>query len=149
MARLQKSVTIHAPIDKVFTFMNDPRHLPDIWPSMIDVKDVTPAPKGGFNFSWVYKMAGMRFEGASETIEYVTNKRTVTQSTKGIESKFTWAYDTLNDNTKLTVDIEYTVPVPVLGKLAESVILRQNEHETELLLDNLKTRMEVEAPITA
>jgi uncharacterized membrane protein len=149
MAKLQRSITIHAPVDKVFTFMNDPRNLPDIWPSMIDVRDVTPAAGGGYNFGWVYKMAGIRFEGASETTEYVVNQRTVTKSTKGIDSRFTWVYETVNKDTKLTVDIEYTVPVPVLGKLAESVIIKQNEHEAEILLDNLKNRMELETPIAA
>jgi len=149
MAKLKRSITIHAPIDKVFTFMNDPRNLPDIWPSMIDVKDLNQAKAGGTNFGWVYKMAGIRFEGASEVVEYIENQRTVTQSTKGIESRFTWMYDTMGKDTKLTVDIEYKVPVPVLGKLAEAVIVKQNEHEAELLLENLKTRMEVESPIAA
>ena len=149
MAKLQKSIIIHAPIEKVFNFMNDPLNLPDIWPSMIDVRDVTPAPGGGYNFGWVYKMAGIRFEGASDTTEYVVNQRTVTQSTKGIESKFIWMYETINKDSKITVDIEYNVPMPVLGKLAETVIMKQNEHEAEILLDNLKNRMEVETPIRA
>ena len=149
MAKLQKSIIIHAPIEKVFNFMNDPRNLPDIWPSMIDVRDVTPAQGGGYNFGWVYKMAGIRFEGASDTTEYVVNQRTVTQSTKGIESKFIWMYETINKDSKITVDIEYNVPMPVLGKLAETVIMKQNEHEAEILLDNLKNRMEVETPIRA
>jgi len=149
MAKLKRSITIHAPIEKVFTFMNDPRNLPDIWPSMIDVKDVTQSKAGGFNFGWVYKMAGIRFDGASEVVDYVENQRTVTQSTKGIESRFTWLYDTVGKDTKLTVDIEYKVPVPVLGKLAENVIVKQNEHEAEILLENLKNRMEIETPIAA
>jgi hypothetical protein len=34
------------------------------------------------------------------------------------------------------------VPVPVLGKLAEAVIIRQNDHEAKVLLANLKAKME-------
>jgi uncharacterized membrane protein len=149
MANLQKSIMINAPVDKVFAFMNTPQNLPEIWPSMIEVKDVIPATGGGFNFGWVYKMAGLHIDGASETIEYVVNQRAVTKSTKGIESKFTWVYEPVDNGTKLTVDIEYTVPVPVLGKLAEAIIVKQNEHEAEILLDNLKNRMEIETPIAA
>ena len=47
------------------------------------------------------------------------------------------------------VEIEYTVPMPVLGKLAEAVVLKQNEQEAEILLANLKNRLEMETPIPA
>ena len=143
MEKVHKTITIKAPIGKVFAFMNDPHNLTEIWPSMIEVKDVMPAPGGGYNFGWVYKMAGMRLEGASETTEYIPDQRTVTKSVKGIQSQFTWVYEPLDDGTRLTVDVEYTVPVPVLGKLAESIIVKQNERESELLLENLKNRMEM------
>jgi uncharacterized membrane protein len=142
MAKLQKSITIDAPVEKVFAYLSDPNNLPEIWPSMVEIKDVQPAPAGGYNFGWVYKMAGMRFEGASETTEETPNQRTVTKSTKGIESHFIWTYQPEGDGTKLTVDIEYTVPVPLLGKLAEAFIIKQNEQEADTLLANLKSRME-------
>lgn len=142
MAKLKTSITINAPVEKVFSYLSDPKNLPDVWPSMAEVKDVQPAPAGGYNFSWVYKMAGMRFDGASETIEHIPNQRTVTRSTKGIESHFVWTYEPENGGTKLTVEIEYKVPVPLLGKLAESFIVKQNEQEATTLLTNLKTKME-------
>lgn len=143
MAKLQKSITINAPIEKVFAYLSDPKNLLEIWPSMIEIKDVQPAATGGYNFGWVYKMAGMRFEGASETVEEIPNQRTVTKSTKGIESHFVWTYEPENGGTKLTVDIEYKVPVPLLGKIADSFILKQNDQEGDALLANLKARMEV------
>lgn len=103
--------------------MGDPHHLPEIWPSMIEVKDVTPAAVGVYNFSWVYKMSGMRSEGASETTEYETNKHTQTKSVKGIESTFNWDFKAHNGG-------------------AESFIVKQNEHEADTLLANLKDLME-------
>ena len=103
----------------------------------------TSSATGGYNFGWVYKMAGIRFDGASETTEEIPNQRTVTKSTKGIESHFVWTYKPENSGTKVTVDIEYKVPVPLLGKLAESFIIKQNEQEADTLLNNLKSRMEV------
>jgi uncharacterized membrane protein len=142
MAKITKSITINAPVDKVYAFMSVPTNLPEIWPSMIEVKDVQPSPAGGYNFGWVYKMAGMRFEGASETTESITNQRTVTKSTKGIQSTFVWMYEPEDGGTKLTMDAEYVVPVPLLGKLAEAFIVKQNEHEADVLLANLKARME-------
>jgi len=37
---------------------------------------------------------------------------------------------------------EYTIPIPVLGKLAEALVLRQNEREADLAMANIKDRME-------
>lgn len=142
MAKLHKSVTINAPIEKIYEFMDDPRHLPEIWPSMIEVKDVEPATAGGYNFAWVYKMAGVRFEGASETTEHETNKHTTTKSTKGIQSRFDWEYKKHNGGTEVDLDVEYTIPVPLVGKLAEAFIVKQNEHEADTMLANLKDLME-------
>jgi uncharacterized membrane protein len=149
MVKIQKTITMHAPVEKVFAFFDDPTKLPEIWPSMVEVKDVTPSPVGGYNFGWVYKMAGMRFDGASETTEYVQNQKRVTKSAKGIESTFTWVFEMVDHDTKLTVDIEYTVPIPLLGKIAEAIIVKQNEHEAQILLENLKARMELETPVAA
>ncbi len=142
MATLKASITINAPVDKVFAYLSDPNNLPKVWPNLVEVKDVQPAPAGGYNFSWVYKMAGMRFDGASETVEQIPNQRTVTRSSKGIESHFVWTYEPEDGGTKLTVEIEYKVPVPLLGKLAESLIVKQNEQEASTLLANLKAKME-------
>jgi uncharacterized membrane protein len=142
MAKITRSISINAPVEKVFAFMSDPSNLPEIWPSMIEVKDVQPAPAGGYNFGWVYKMAGTRFKGASEVTEFIANQRTVNKSTKGIQSTFVWGYEGEDGGTKLTMEIEYVVPVPLLGKLAEAFIVKQNEHEAEVLLANLKARME-------
>ena len=142
MAKVEKSVSIKAPVEKVFGYMADPRNLPEIWPSMVEVKDVQPSPAGGYNFGWMYKMAGMRLEGASETTEFIANQRNVTESKKGIQSRFIWTYKGEAGGTKVTVQVEYKVPVPLLGKLAEAFIIKQNERELDLVLANLKARME-------
>jgi carbon monoxide dehydrogenase subunit G len=142
MAKLEKSVTIKAPVEKVFDFMDNPKNLVGIMPSMVEVKDARPLPAGGYKFNWTYKMAGMHLKGASEATGWIKNRRNVTESRKGIQSKFTWTYKPEAGGTKLTVEVEYTVPVPLLGKLAEAIIIKQNEHEADETLANLKARME-------
>jgi len=135
-------ITINAPVEEVFSYFNEPTHLPEIWPSMVEVKDVQRLPNGGTSFRWVYKMAGMRFEGTTEDTEYVPNQRVVSKSTGGIESLFTWTFQPQDGGTKVTVEVEYTVPIPLLGKVAEALIVKQNERELELVLANLKAKME-------
>jgi uncharacterized membrane protein len=142
MAKFQKSIVIEAPVDKVFDFMDDPNNLPQIWPSMVEVKDVGRAPSGGAMFRYVYKMAGFRLEGISEDTEYVKNVRTVSKTSGGVDATATLLYEAAGQGTRVTVIDEYKVPVPMVGKLAESIIVRMNEQEAETLLANLKIRME-------
>lgn len=74
--------------------------------------------------------------------ELVQDQRVVTTRAGGIPSRFVWTYQPENGGTKLTVDIEYTVPMLLLGKLAEAAIVRMNDREADTLLANLKIRME-------
>ncbi|MBL7200461.1 MAG: SRPBCC family protein [Anaerolineae bacterium] len=142
MAKVVKSITIDAPVEKVFAYLGDPMNLPEFWPSMVEVTDVEPLPTGGSNFRWVYKMAGVRFEGATEQVEYVANQRTVSKNEGGVSSTITWAFEPTDGGTEVVFDADYTVHLPVLRRLAEAFLVKQNEHEAELLLANLKARME-------
>jgi carbon monoxide dehydrogenase subunit G len=38
MAKLNKSILIAAPAEKIFAYMNDPKNLTEIWPSMQEIK---------------------------------------------------------------------------------------------------------------
>ena len=46
------------------------------------------------------------------------------------------------EDTDLTFEVEYKVPVPVLGRLAEKVVVKLNEHEADAVIANLKTQIE-------
>lgn len=141
MAKIESSVIINAPVEEVFEFAR-PENLPEIWPSLVEVSNIKELPNGGYSWDWVYKMAGMRFNGASTHTEFVVNERTVSKSTGGIESTITWLYQPEDGGTKMTTIADYKVPVPLLGKLAESFIVKFNENESETILANLKARME-------
>jgi uncharacterized membrane protein len=142
MAKVEKTISINAPVEKVFDYLVEVTNLPEIWPSMVEVKNVERLPNGASNFRWVYKMAGARFEGTSETTEFVPNQRAVTKSKGGLDSTITFTFQPEAGGAKITFEAEYTVPIPLLGKLAEAVIVKQNEGEAEELLANLKAKME-------
>lgn len=142
MAKLKKTITINAPVEKVFGYWQKPTNLPEIWPSIVEVSDVKTLANGGNSFQYVYKMAGMHLKGTSEDTECVPNQRTVNKSKGGIQATQTFTYQPEAGGTKLIWEIEYTVPIPLLGKLAEAVIVKMNEREAELVMANLKARME-------
>jgi uncharacterized protein YndB with AHSA1/START domain len=141
MAKLIKTVTINAPIEDVFNYVEDPNHLPEFWSSLIEVSNVQRLPNGGTSNGWIYKMAGLRFDGSSVTTEYNPPHRWV-YKTEGIKSTQAWIFKADGNMTQVTFETEYNIPIPLLGKLAEAFIVKMNEHEVETLLANLKTRME-------
>ena len=143
MRKAGGSITINAPIKKIFDYIKESTNQPEIWPSLMEIKDVQQLPDGKTKNRWVYKMAGIRFEGTSEDVEVVTNERIVSKTKGGVESTQMWMFQPEGDGTKVTFEVEYTVPIAVLGKLAEAIIVKMNEHEGEVILANLKTRMEV------
>jgi uncharacterized protein YndB with AHSA1/START domain len=142
MARIKKTITINAPVEEVFGYVEEPANVPEYWPSVIEVKDVEPLPNGGTKYRWVYKMAGVRFEGSSEAIEYIPNQRTVTDNKGGVPGTITWTYEPEGGGTKVTFEAEYTVNVPLLRRLAESFLVKVNEQEAETVLANVKAKVE-------
>lgn len=140
MPTIRRSISITAPVDQVFDYVADPTHLPEFWPSMVAVDNVARRPDGAAGFDWTYKMAGMKFRGHSEPVEFERNKRNVSRSERGIKNTFRWLYDSHDGATDVTLEVDYEVPV--FGKLLEGVVGRRNEREAETMLQNLKRKLE-------
>ena len=142
MSKVTRHTTIHAPVDEVFSYLEDKTHFPEFWPSMMEVSNIRDLPTGGKHFHWVYKMAGVRFEGDTDEIEYIPNKMLVGRNEKGIDSTVTRKLDEHEGDTELTFEAEYKVPVPLVGKLAENVLAKINDNEAVAMLANIKTTLE-------
>jgi len=140
---IEKSILIKAPVKQVFSYLDEPEHLPEIWPSMVEIKDVKTLPKGGHRFHWIYKMAGMRFEGETETVEFELDRHLVTKSTGQIPATFDYSFKAENGYTRIDVKTEYEIPKKLLGKLAEPFVHKVNEREADTFLANLKDRVEL------
>ena len=141
MAKVARSIIINAPVEKVFTYIADPKNELETVPSITDIRDIIGQGVGQ-RYSWTYKMMGISLKGESEVIEYVPNERYVTRSTGGIISTWTWTVKPEGDGTQLNLVVEYTIPVPVLGKVGERLVSRQNQREADLAMATLKDRLE-------
>ncbi|OFW72054.1 MAG: hypothetical protein A2Y55_12320 [Actinobacteria bacterium RBG_16_68_12] len=142
MTTIERSIVIKAPPKQVFSYLDEPVHLLEIWPSMLEVKDVETMPKGGHRYHWLYKMAGMRFEGDSETVEFEPDRHILQKNTGQIPGTFDWRFLPENGSTKIVMKAEYEIPKTLLGKLAEPFVLKLNEREADTVLANLKDRVE-------
>lgn len=143
MTTIKKDITIEAPIEQVYRYVDDPTHFPEFWPSMVEVKDIEILPNGGHRFQWLYKMAGARLEGVSETLEHTRNERIVDKTKGPLESTFRWTFEPTAGKTKVALAVDYELPATLIGKLSETFLHKLNEREAETMLVNLKDRLEV------
>lgn len=139
MKRIQRTILINAPAQSIFDYLTEPTNLPSIMPSMVAVSNVVLQPNGGRDYDWVYKMAGVHLKGHSKIEEHKPGKLVRLRTEGGVTSTWTWRFEGNGVGTRLTVDMSYTIPVPVLGKLAEAVVAKMNERETDVMLEHLKT----------
>lgn len=144
MLKLEKTIDIKAPVERVFDYLSEPKNLPAIWPSMVEVSEVRPSSLGGNDFNWVYKMAGLHFRGHSEVKEFEKGRFYVMRNESGIPSTFRWTFSGKGTCT-VKMEVEYSIPTPIIGKLAENVLHRLNEREAETVLLNLKSVIESQA----
>jgi uncharacterized membrane protein len=142
---IEKSIVIDAPLERVFAYYSEPENMPEIWPSLLEVKDVQRDDDGyATQFRWVYKMAGMRFEGSTVITAFEKNRMYTTEGKGGIESTFETSFEDQGGKTLIRESVRYHVPVPLLGRVAERFLVKSNEHEVETIHKNLKVRMEAE-----
>ncbi len=87
-------------------------------------------------------MFGLLFKGKAEVTEYVTNKRYVFMTHRGIKSTWTYSFRSEYGGTRMYLEVGYNIPMPVLGKVAEKLVLMQNEREADLAVANIKANLE-------
>lgn len=145
MSRIEKGIIVNSAIERVFNYVKEPSNWTKFWPSLTEISDMQPLPNGGYRARYEYNMAGMRFKGEGKYTEYIPNKSIVVSTSGGITSKLSFAFrpvkaSSQTNKTRVTLTVEYDIPIPLLGKLAEVVINKMNERDIGLCLSNLQAR---------
>ena len=130
MAKVARSITINAPVEKVFSYIADPSNDPQWQAGAIEVRNITGQGVGQ-RYGWTYKVMGIPLKGETEVTEYIPNQRYVHKSTGGVVSTFAFNFRAEGGGTRVDFEVEYTIPVPVLGKFAERLVLRRTEREAD------------------
>ncbi len=141
MAKVERSITINIRVEKVYSYLRYVENQLEWLPSVTGIQDVQGHGVGQ-RFRWTYKMMGVAVNGAGEVVEDIINQRCVVKTTGGILSTWTWTFKPEDFKTHLNLAVDYTIPVPVLGKVGEWLVSRQNEREADLAMANLKERLE-------
>jgi hypothetical protein len=62
-----------------------------------------------------------------------------------VEKVFSYIIDPLNEKdsvTSMNLVIDYTIPIPVFGKIREWLLLRENKRRADIGIANIKTKLE-------
>ena len=141
LASYEGSIVINAPVSEVFAYVNAPATIADWMTAMVEVRNVIGSG-AGLQWDWTYKMAGIHVRGQSVIVDYIPNECATHQGIGMLAASWTNIVEPHDGGTKLTMKLDYTIPVPVLGKLAEHLTIKRNARELEASLLNLKETLE-------
>ena len=140
MPIIGEAITVLASVDKVFSYLSDPNNLPEFWPSLVKIMDVHPLPDGGYGAKYEYKMVGRLFKGSGEYADIIPNKSFAIRTKGGIHSVLKWTFRTRDNRTRITLTVDYKIPIPLLGKITETIVMIMNKQELSLMMSNLRAR---------
>ena len=141
MKSWKNSIVIHAPADQVFAYLDDPMNMAAWLPQAVEVRNVI-GTGAGQQFEWTAKMAGLLLRGQSTIVEHVPNRSAVHQSIGMVSSTLAYSVEPQDDGTELTLEVEYDVPILLIGRLAENILVRRNAREFDLALVTVKETLE-------
>ena len=143
MRRIHRTIDIKAPVQRVYEFINQPSNLPGVWPHMVSVSNIVPREGGASDFDWVFKMGGVHFNGHAFVEQARPGEYARIRTEGGIPSLFVWSYTGLDGSgTRLTVDVEYSLPTPVIGKIAEALLTKSNERDLDDIPEEVRKEIE-------
>jgi uncharacterized membrane protein len=132
---------VNAPADKVFANVAEPATMPEWLQAMIEVRNVIGTGEGQ-QYEWTYKMVGLQLRGQCTVVEHVPNELSVHQSIGSIDSSWSLGVEPNGAGATFTVEVEYHIPVPVLGRMAERFLLKRDARDLEQSLTNVKELLE-------
>ena len=144
MATIEKALVIKAPPEKIFNFVIKSSNLTKLWSSLLEITNEQLLPNGGYRANFKYKMAGTTLKGKSECVEVVPYKWFSVKIEGAVDCFMTWTLrprDTVQTEVKITM--EYQAHLSPFNHLAENIVSKMNERESEMILDNLREYFEM------
>jgi len=144
MARIEESVDIKRPVDKVFAYQIEAKNWPK-WQSFIPEAEQTSQGSIGVGttFKGTNHMLGLTMKWTAKATEYEPNVKWAKNITAGstiIEERMT--FDPIEIGTRFT--IVYDMKVGGLMKLFSPMIVSSMRKETRKSLGNLKSILEAQ-----
>lgn len=142
MTRVEASVEIAAPVPEVFAYASNWRRWEEWWLGVSDIRPTTGPTRGnGTRYAYKAWIGGLKLGVETEIHDFVENVGGRGIVTKGTPHTTRWVFEPAGTGTGLTYILEYRIPVPLLGPLLDSLLMRPGwQRRLERSLANLKTR---------
>jgi len=136
------STEIKAPVEKVFAYLSDPRHMTIYYPGINGIDNVQGRGLG-LTYHWSMEDGGQKFTGRDVYVDFIPNRKIVDAAGMdggGYAATFTLIFHPLPKNrVKLTIVIQDSHALPA-G--AEKDHYAMDQQLINTLLKNIKTEME-------
>ncbi len=139
MSEIHKSVTVDAPAENVYAFVENPENLAQYVPNVERVVDIKQSEgRIGDSFRVIYKVMGITFDEKFTVTEHQPPRKAGSRFEGGMKGTFDWSFEPKGQQTKTSVDVRYELAGGVLGKAVDALVLeRTNEKTIEEMLQNL------------
>jgi carbon monoxide dehydrogenase subunit G len=144
--RVERSIEIDAPPERVYELVMDPRRLGDWVTIHAGLKD---SPQGelrrGSELVQSLRLAGRRFDVHWEVVQAEKPRRVVWEGRGPVHTRAKVVYDLDKDGdgkTCFSYVNEYSMPGGPLGRIAGGVLRHTAERESEATLEQLKRLVE-------
>ena len=137
-----RTITIKAPVERVYAFLTDPENAFGSYPGT-SVTDVTITPEvAGTSCRWQGHLLGIPISAVVEYTAAVPAEHLAARSASGFVT--TWTMEPVESGTKLTLTQE-AEPSSWFGDALRSVVLRmeQRDHAGEAWLERIAAAVEV------
>jgi carbon monoxide dehydrogenase subunit G len=129
---IRATVTVPAPLEDVFAFLDDPPSQVAATPSLAAVENVEPLPGGGKRLDYRYELLGVGLEGTMVTATYDPPRRITWAVSGAVEGEIDWRLEPAGDDggdgddegprTRFTYVADYDLSLPVVGAALNPVL---------------------------
>jgi uncharacterized protein YndB with AHSA1/START domain len=145
MARIEESVEIKRPADKVFAYVTDAKSFPQWDSATLEAEQTSPGQVGvGATLRGAHRVMGRRWVWTAKVTEYEPNKKwggTISFRSMLIEEHVT--FDPVEGGTKVT--FVYEMKVGGFLKLLSPIGVSTMRKQTKENLSNLESILEAQA----
>ncbi len=142
MSNVKKSIFIAVPVDKFGAYAKNPKDWPQWYVHLSGPDELEGDGGAGTQAEFKYSMLGIHLPVTIKVVECNTSPekhywRGIVEG--GIAATQTMTAIAKDGGSEATLEIEYTIPGNILGKIADALILEKiQENATMATLENLK-----------
>jgi uncharacterized protein YndB with AHSA1/START domain len=119
MIKIERTITIHRPVDEVFTYLSDVAHGPQYISGQREAHVTSSGPMGvGTTFATSGRF--LRRAATSEVTEYEPNRRLAWKARSGARATTTWGFQPSGPSTRVT--FTRVANAHGLSRLAEALL---------------------------